>query len=368
MDEGAGVVASAPDLWICSHCGEINRQHRSTAAAADLCRCCSSSRTDREEQLQIHRLTLAEEIQQSPIGQVTSMRNRTSRWRCSNCKEINSLQARQCRHCQAGRFSITLLCGSCNRHTTLSNEAVYGPAASPSFGLSNCFPPNAPAMRCSSCAASLHGSYTAATVGSGPSWWCACGLLNPSTTYSCTRCRLPRLLPHAATLERLLSSPVSPSPPASTFAWDFRNCTSWLCDVCDGVNAASRQTVVWAAPLPSGTGASDPKQARRRRARMLHGDSKCRHCGTAWHHLRSADGLFWRCACHALNDISCADCTACGLPAMDELSVDLLSTWARGDWRCLSCRRHVYRDRVRCVCGTNRPKPSATNTAEGSRG
>ncbi|CAG9573423.1 conserved hypothetical protein [Leishmania major strain Friedlin] len=400
-----------PDLWQCRCCGEAN-----TRAAAN-CRCCGVARSasidtanDDQEEAFV-RMTIAVEVDSYPIGHVVVTRNRTTRWRCGACREVNSLQMAVCRHCARERFAVTVSCPTCDAPRVLSNAVVLGgggadahltrgsdshavlDTVSPSsagtadasggghtatphpsarvFGPENCYSPNSTQLTCLQCRSPLHGGRVT-TVSATPSWWCACGVVNTMTAYSCVRCRLPRALECPEKLRALLRSAVadsvSASPPLpaqdpgaapdcseASPKWDFRSCTNWMCDSCCGVNTASYQ-VVAESSLSSFSDAACPDHTKRgRRLWMRHGDAECRHCGAPWHHQVLLESNSWRCACHALNSRADAFCTSCGLPALDGVRPDMLSSWSKGDWRCPSCGSLCYRSRQRCSCGTPRP-------------
>ncbi|CBZ26845.1 conserved hypothetical protein [Leishmania mexicana MHOM/GT/2001/U1103] len=407
------------DLWHCGCCKETN-----TRASAN-CRCCGAARSasmdtvdDNQEEAFV-RMTIAVEVDSYPIGHVVVTRNRTTRWRCGGCREINSLQMAVCRHCARERFAVTVSCPTCDAPRVLSNALVFGGggddahvtrgrdsykaldtvspasagtagtsggghtatpnsalAASPKssarvFGPENCYTPNSTQLTCLQCRSPLHGGRVT-TVSATTSWWCACGIVNTMAAYSCLRCRLPRALECPEKLRALLRSAiadsVSASPPLSAQdagaapdcseaspKWDFRSCTNWMCDSCCSVNTASYQ-VVAESNLSSSSDATCPNNTKRgRRLWMRHGDAACRHCGAPWHHHVLQQGNSWRCACHALNSRADAFCTSCGLPGLDGVRPDMLSSWSKGDWRCPSCGSLCYRGRQRCSCGTSRP-------------
>lgn len=177
--------------------------------------------------------------------------------------------------------------------------------------------------------------------------------------------------------------------------WDLKGCSYWFCEGCDSANLASRYVVgsgggsgrergaISAADGDAGgSGTRHPRPRQHAKAaRMVRGDSHCRSCNLPWHHYTQepqnrqqqqqlnqrhqgfgggggsnagAQG-WWRCACHMVNQGRDSHCTACGLPAADWVSVDVLSQWTRGDWMCAACHRHNYRDRLQCGCGQPRP-------------
>ncbi|KAK7200110.1 hypothetical protein NESM_000061000 [Novymonas esmeraldas] len=359
-----------PDLMRCEDCGEMNACVSSSPAASSVCRCCGSACTAakggaRRYRVMMPRLTVAIETDSRPIGHVVVTRNRTTRWRCAACKEINSLQMSVCRNCARGRYDITVDCPACDRPRVLSNALVFGSDAegaaeqatpaevSDTFHPRHCHSPSSPRLVCLHCHGPLHGGRV--TPASWPMWWCACGVVNSMASYSCQRCRLPREVEDLDVLRRLLR--VAPDDDAAA-SWDFASCTKWLCESCYGVNTASHRVVAAAdadaAPSHeevAGDGAPGPGG---RRLAYRRGVATCRHCGAAWHHQLLHDGRAWRCACHALNTASDAACVSCGLPALDGLRVDMLSSWSRGDWRCPTCGGHCYRDRQQCSCGAQR--------------
>ncbi|KAG5479805.1 hypothetical protein LSCM4_05813 [Leishmania orientalis] len=405
------------DLWQCGCCGEAN------AGAAASCRCCRVARTEKTggadgaQHKALVRVTVADEVYSCPVGHVVVTRNRTTRWRCGSCREINSLQMAVCRNCARERFAVTVSCPTCDAPRALSNAVVFGgeaetratrradrhtalgtvapssadagdavggaqtaapnarladPPSFPArvFGPENCYTPASTQLSCLQCCSPLHGGRVTSVSAAG-SWWCACGVVNAVAAYSCLRCRLPRALECPEKLSALLRSAVSESasasPPlsehgagaashraATSPTWDFRSCTNWMCDSCCGVNTASHQVVAEgnSSPSPSATCSENTKHSRR--LCMRHGDAVCRHCGAPWHHQLLQEGNSWRCACHALNSRTDALCTSCGLPALDGIRLDVLSSWSKGDWRCPKCGSLCYRSRQRCSCGTPR--------------
>ncbi|CAM38884.1 conserved hypothetical protein [Leishmania braziliensis MHOM/BR/75/M2904] len=409
------------DLWKCECCGEAN-----TRAAAN-CRCCGVTRTTgvgtaaavatADTQAFVRR-TIAVEVDSCPIGHIIVTRNRTTRWRCGVCKEINSLQMALCRNCARERFAVTVSCPTCDVPRVLSNAVVFGGGTSAratrgtdchatldplslscagaagaaggghtatpdaslaapltfperTFDPENCYTPNSTQITCLQCHSPLHGGRVA-IVNTIVSWWCACGVVNSVTAYSCLRCRLPRALESPEKLRALLRSAVenSASQPlplsahdagaasrssAASPTWDFRYCTNWMCDLCCGVNTASYQVVAESHSSPSSDETCPDNTKRSRRLLMRHGDAACRHCGAPWHHHVLQEGNSWRCACHALNSCTDALCTSCGLPALDKIRPDVISSWSKGDWRCQSCGSLCYRGRQQCSCGTFRP-------------
>ncbi|GET88331.1 hypothetical protein, conserved [Leishmania tarentolae] len=414
-----------PDVWQCGCCREAN------ASAAENCRCCGAARSATVDTADDHqketavRMTVAVEVDSYPIGHVVVTRNRTTRWRCGACREVNSLQMAVCRHCARERFALTVSCPTCDAPRVLSNAVVFGGsgndahmaqgadghtaqdtvsspsagatadagaghtatsnpslAASPNtsarvFSPENCYTPNSTQLSCLRCRSPLHGG-RATAVNATTSWWCACGVVNTMSAYSCLRCRLPRSLESPEQLRAILRSVTADSasvsqplsaPHASAASdgsetspkWDFRSCTNWMCDSCCGVNTASYQVVV--ESNLSSSDATCPDNAKRsRRLWMHHGDAACRHCGAPWHHHVLQEGNAWRCACHALNSSAVASCTSCGLPALDGMRPDMLSSWSKGDWRCPSCGNLCYRGRQRCSCGTSRPLARLSGT------
>lgn len=371
-------------MWRCGGCGEVN------ARAAPQCRCCAAAQDDAAEAAVedvVHRLTLTEEAAARPVGTVVVPRNRTARWRCPGCSEMNSLQQIFCRYCERERFDFSVLCPSCEAPRALSNALAYAGVASDStggaqdaasatststtsalstearrripeklFDAANCYAPYTPRLSCLHCHGPLHGGRIAWVHAGGP-WWCACGVVNATSAYSCLRCRLPRVVEDASALRLLLASPppCADAEPGSesdgAVSWDFEGCTNWMCDGCGGVNVASHQIVVEVRQSP---------QEPVRRMKTVHGVAACRHCGAPWHHQVLRDGEVWRCACHALNGRQDAQCTSCGLPALDGLRPDMLAFWTRGDWRCPSCGILCYRSRQRCACGAVRPATHGT--------
>ncbi|KAG5479420.1 hypothetical protein LSCM1_04681 [Leishmania martiniquensis] len=405
------------DLWQCRWCGEAN------ADAAVRCRCCTEERAartddgDDKQKKALVRLSIADEVDSCPIGHVVVTRNRTTRWRCGACREINSLQMSVCRNCARERFALTVSCPTCDAPRVLSNTLVFGgasearasreavhhpaletissssasaagaardvhvappnassaaPFAFPArvFGPENCYTPNSTQLNCLQCRSPLHGGRVTA-VSATVSWWCACGVVNAVAAYTCLRCRLPRAVECPEKLRALLRSAVaegaSASPPLTEHrggvashraptspAWDFRSCTNWMCYCCCGVNTASHQVVTAVnASLSSGTTSAESTK-RSRRLSVRHGDGACRHCGAPWHHQLVQGGNSWRCACHALNSRTDALCTSCGLPALNGVAPDILSSWSKGDWRCPSCGSLCYRSRQQCSCGATR--------------
>ncbi|KAG5505734.1 hypothetical protein JKF63_05070 [Porcisia hertigi] len=406
------------DLWQCTCCGERN------VRATVNCRCCGAAcsggpgtGTDRNaERGSSVRMTVAVEVESCPIGHVVVTRNRTTRWRCGACKEINSLQMAVCRNCARERFAITVGCPTCDALRVLSNALVFGgeaekdaarwpgrhmalglfpssssgttgsahittpsaslaaPSAFPArvFGPENCYTPNSTQITCLQCCSPLHGGPVVA-VSAAAAWWCACGVVNTAAAYSCLRCRLPRFLECPEKLRALLlsagkggSAPLpadgtgaAPLSAATRPTWDFRSCTNWMCDSCCGVNNASYQVVAESTSSPPSTDAPPGTARRGRRLWMHHGDALCRHCGAPWHHHVLPEANSWRCACHMLNPCTNTLCASCGLPALDGIRSDMLSSWSKGDWRCPSCGSLCYRDRQMCSCGTLRSKATA---------
>ncbi|TPP54690.1 hypothetical protein CGC20_22415 [Leishmania donovani] len=312
--------------WVCTGCWSIVRadcSDNTSSGASDstglssfprtICPACRTLRhdariidtADDSQKEAFVRMTIAAEVDSYPIGHVVVTRNRTTRWRCGACREVNSLQIGPTatrRWTPPPRHLWYRWClGGGHTATPNSSARVFGPE--------NCYNPNSTQLTCLQCHSPLHGGRVT-TVSATPSWWCACGVVNTMTAYSCLRCRLPRALECPEKLRALLRSAASPK-------WDFRSCTNWMCDSCCGVNTASYQ-VVAESSLPPFSDAACPDHTKRgRRLWMRHGDAACRHCGAPWHHHVLQEGNSWRCACHALNSRADAFCTSCGLPALD---------------------------------------------------
>lgn len=351
-------------LWRCMQCGEVNTGNRSnvdgvkTTEEAMSCRCCGHQRAAghdaREEHYVERRQTVADETAQAALGHIVVTRNRTIRWRCESCSEINSLQLRRCRNCQQERFALTVHCPTCEAPRTLRNDLVYGPppssspaiAAQLNFAPSNCYAAASTQMSCLQCSGPLHGGSVRTETWTVASWWCACGSVSPGSTYCCSRCRLPRTVSNPQLLRELLRTAITETP-----QWDFARCTSWFCDSCEGVNSAAYEIIVEDS-VPAGAASVQP---RRRRRWVDRNGGKCQHCGTPWHHQLLQHGELWRCACHAVNTRESTACASCRLPALNTLSCVVLSAWSRGDWMCSACGTHCYRDRMRCRCGADRP-------------
>ncbi|KEG08535.1 hypothetical protein DQ04_06971030 [Trypanosoma grayi] len=331
--------------WFCSRCHEFNFD-RDVA-----CRCCDLRRDEQTELSVVHHERVLDEVQRSPVGSVIVTRNRVARWRCSSCGESNSLQRSLCRNCEKGRFDFVVRCPGCNASQALSNKQMYGTDPTDRthvvrpFGMHNCFPRLSPEQRCSVCRSSLHGGAASAR---SDAWLCACGQVCNSAVVSCTRCRLPRRLPQTTMLEEMLR------------VWDFAATTNWYCEGCNHANKASRHIVALErhnTPLASGAAAPRGKDTTAVKvARIVHGHTRCEHCGLQWHHQSVNDGQYWRCACHKVNRRDDVRCQVCFLPAVDGIRSDVLSFWSRGDWYCLSCHRQNYREKVTCTCGEARPK------------
>lgn len=335
--------------WICAGCLEFNFERDGE------CRCCAATRPFGQEVRAVYHERVTDEVQRAHVGAVVNVRNRTARWRCPQCREVNSLQGNLCRNCQNERFALLLLCPGCNAPQQLSNRAVYGDAASDqhhykyAFATANVCARLSPQQVCDHCQGMLHGAVVQ-SLGQG-AWWCACGFVNHHTSQSCTRCRLPRNFPSLAVGRRLLLS--APSAPDR---WDTVGSTNWLCDNCDGVNKASRHIVVRHLEGSSRPSIEHQKLPSSRAkphnsTRLIHGDSACRHCHEPWHCQDLQGGELWRCACHRVNPKEAKFCTVCELPALKGLRVDAISMWTKGDWICPKCKAHNYRDRVLCVCG-----------------
>ncbi|KPI89035.1 hypothetical protein ABL78_1848 [Leptomonas seymouri] len=373
--------------WICRHCGEVNsgggnvtQDGRAGGAqhGAPACRCCGNAMGGDASEGTLVRRTVADEVEEEAPGHVVVIRNRTTRWRCCNCAEVNSLQLRECRNCARGRFALEVSCPQCQASRSLSNALIYGDeeresaqgaalssgsalcVKSPVFSPLNCYRSESTQLMCLQCDSPLHGGAVRSfTHGSAP-WWCACGVMNPTQAYSCYRCRMPRTVSNPLLLKALLRNVMTSDP--SIPSYDFSTCTSWFCGGCDSVNHAAYQVIeeryaaTHAAPPPSGEGSSPPSTSRRKvRVWADEGELECGHCGAPWHHQLLQDGELWRCACHALNKRGDALCMSCGLPALDGVQAIVLSAWSKGDWWCCACSTHNYRDRLRCRCGAHRP-------------
>lgn len=369
----ASAVAEAA-YWQCTSCGEYNDRRRDA-----LCRCCQALRSTTEAESRRRASTVhekvADEVQAQHIGSVVNTRNRVARWRCGDCSEINSLQASGCRRCGRERFALTMVCGTCAAVRTLTNAAVYKDDAkvthtpcngssdeaqsehdstaanasllgakleSSTFGLDNRFAPYAPAQRCHHCGTHLHGSQI--TSASRYMWWCACGVTNMDGRLSCMRCRLPRTIPSASVAHDLLHRQ----------RWDFRDCTMWLCENCDEVNTASRYVVVPDRSTQMPSSSSSRLLVPKKVARLIPGHAHCRRCQSPWHYQVVRDGECWRCACHMVNPREATSCRVCGMPALSEMPVSVISLWTKGDWYCRGCGRQNYRERMRCLCGAVR--------------
>lgn len=440
--------------WVCGRCGEYNHYHprcsSSTAATKDTpapdsselgdeCRCCKAKAGDSAVWRVVHREspsaatkstddrssqgrgTGAEEeaappvppkddgasLASRPLGAIVNGKNKTVRWRCFHCAEINSLQTRSCRHCHSQRFHFSVQCPHCSARRTLNNSLVYrdapvpsgtGPASqleSSSFSGENCSPPFAGYLRCLQCEQLLHGglivraaSCSGSSAVSSPkaalAWWCACGVYNPPLSSSCLRCRLPRWLPREQ------------YEPVITKYWDLQGSSHWWCEACQSINTASVRRVTMVpqagASSASGEGSRGGGVARCKGLRRQRGQTICACCGEPWHLqllfpdvismppsdaervVRNEKGAayWWRCACHSVNRSVWDSCGNCGLPALPvkgsaaatpsqkgseeraELSADVLSDWVKGDWLCGVCLRHNYKDRAGCYCGAPR--------------
>eukprot|EP00796_Vickermania_ingenoplastis_P010025 gene10025-7002_t len=251
------------------------------------------------------------DVASRPLNALVNMRNKSMRWRCGCCREINSLQCRHCRNCRAERFGVRVRCPSCAAWRELSNAVVYGdpisekkvkPAALEgsdnktmnetqnledaiaSFGPHNCFSPLAATLRCLRCSDVLHGGsmYWIVTkeraLPAGPAdspltvaapshgWWCGCGMSNPLSCYSCVRCRLPRWIP-AAQRESVVCR-----------HWDRDGSSNWWCESCATINPASARVVVLSAES-----STPPGTPRAKTTRMRHGRTHCSCCGAPWH-------------------------------------------------------------------------------------
>jgi hypothetical protein len=388
-----------PQWWICRRCGEVNHHHHNGGstqdspptsqlprAGSDVCRCCGDTPPlpGPSPPTFPQRQTVEEEVAAGAVGAIIVTRNRTTRWRCGGCGEVNSLQMSECRNCARERFALTVCCPRCEAPRQLSNALVCHGGhpttatatfdAIPVFSPLNCFYAGSTQLACLQCGHSLHGGVVQAVVHGAASWWCACGVTSPVLAYSCSRCRLPRTVSSPSLLQELLRATEGrekevPSAPR----WDFAKCTNWLCDSCDGVNHAAyqviRERVERAAytPAPSASMAGQLPETpttptttirkRKVRAWVDGAQVECGHCGAPWHHHLLQGGEWWRCACHALNRRGCTTCTSCGLPALDGLSAIVLSSWSHGDWWCSACGTHCYRERLRCRCGASRPTP-----------
>ncbi|KPA78237.1 hypothetical protein ABB37_06392 [Leptomonas pyrrhocoris] len=381
------------DRCVCRQCGEVNRNSSNRSAASThghaktehtetpVCRCCGTACTSDASRRCSIRQTVEDEVAAGPLGHIVVTRNRTSRWRCCGCNEVNSLKQTECRNCARERFALTVCCPSCETPRVLTNALVYGYRAGtstttqgatlsadaqpyvapPVFSLLNCYHMGSTQVMCQQCGSSLHGGVIRSfTHGSTP-WWCACGVMNPTQAYSCCRCRLPRTVSKPSLLTALLRGVVTAD--ASLPHYDFATCTSWLCDSCDGVNHASYQVITerdeeacTASSCSAEQGSSSPCPTKRKsRAWVDAGEVECGHCGAPWHYQRLQNGEWWRCACHALNKRDNTLCTSCGLPALGRVQAIVLSSWSRGDWWCFACSTHNYRERMRCRCGACRP-------------
>ncbi|CCW70307.1 unnamed protein product [Phytomonas sp. Hart1] len=307
------------------------------------CRCCGTAREESKEVRVIHHERIVDQVRRSAVGSVINSRNRICRWVCPGCEEVNSLQSSICRYCNRERFDIVVGCPQCRAPRQLSNAQVYGSTPEDrkhvliTFGMHNCVARFSPEQRCEGCGSSLHGGHILSHARS--LWWCACGVLNIVGSHSCYHCRMPRAISTGGVLERILTGA----------QWDFQTCTSWFCESCDGINLASRSTVYLKRD-------NTVDNQSKKSTRLLHGDVKCTHCGAPWHHYLLRDRGCWRCACHLINSTEDKVCRSCNLPAADSINVDVISSWAKGDWICGNCQAHCYRDRARCVCGNPRIK------------
>ncbi|KAL7705527.1 hypothetical protein N2W54_005557 [Lotmaria passim] len=406
-----------PQRWICAQCGEVNRLPKTRSGNDDgvdskpdngktsggsekeglACRCCGGTTRAMLPSQSGHflpqhspssvpiRPSVHDEVATEPLGHIVVTRNRTTRWRCSDCGEINSLQLTQCRNCARERFNLSVRCPYCETPRQLSNALVRSagqtagtadesaaaspPEASvsarlPVYSSLNCYQPGSTQLSCLQCGGPLHGGAVCSfTYGTAP-WWCACGVVNPTHAYSCYRCRLPRTVGDPALLKALLQEAVARvrEGDAPDAWWDFATCTSWFCDSCDGINRAAYQVVAErdeAAFDTTSQSSVSPHAAasskRKQRVWVDAGDLKCKHCEAPWHHQLLHGGEWWRCACHAVNKRKAMTCTSCGLPALDGVQAFVLSAWSKGDWWCFACGTHCYRDRMRCRCGADRP-------------
>jgi len=316
-------------------------------------------------------------LQSLPLHSILNKRNHTTRWRCGDCAEVNSLQALYCRHCQKERYQLLVCCPTCRSVHQMSNEEVCGkansfPASSEGaaaaaagvssvFGPENCFSPLAASIRCETCEDLLHGGGVIANNRSG-GWWCACGVVSPALACSCLRCRLPRWLPAQQRADVILKY------------WDRKSSSHWWCESCSSINSASVKVV--GLRSINASGAAGSRSPAEKQAKLRRGRAHCQCCGEPWHfsqgsldvtsapkgeeeerrwldsssHQQQQLPRCWRCACHAVNRGYALHCMSCSLPARP-LTVDAISSWCKGDWICSQCGRHHYRERVSCLCG-----------------